>query len=68
MARLMTKEEVAMELGVAPSTIRLWARTGRIPEIHITPKVRRFDLADVLEALRKPDNPSVDPKSGGSRI
>jgi len=51
--KLLTAEEIAAALQVQPSTIRLWARRGRIPTIRLTPKVVRYDLASVVRALQK---------------
>ncbi len=49
---LLTGEELAAHLKVSRQTVRDWARTGRIPEIRITSKVRRFDLGEVFAALK----------------
>ena len=49
---LLTAEELAERLRVRPSTIRLWAREGLIPVVKIGAKVLRFDVADVLAALK----------------
>ncbi len=49
---LLSAEQLAQALGVRPQTVRLWAREGRIPEICISPKVRRFSYPDVLAALK----------------
>ncbi len=48
---LLTAHEVADRLAVRPSTIRKWARQGRIPEVCLSPKVRRFDYGAVVAAL-----------------
>jgi len=50
---LLTADELAEELKVRPETVKRWAREGRIPEVRISPKVRRFVLADVVMALRE---------------
>jgi excisionase family DNA binding protein len=50
--KLMTAEEVASELQVRPGTIRLWARQGLIPSVRLSHKVRRFQLDDVIAALK----------------
>lgn len=49
---LLTARELASRLAVQPSTIRKWVRQGRIPEVVLSPKVRRFDYAAVVEALK----------------
>jgi len=48
---LLTAEEVADRLQVRPSTIRRWAREGRIPKVRLTPKVVRYELAAVVKAM-----------------
>ena len=50
---LLTAEEVAERLQVRPRTIRKWARCGFIPTIRLSPKVVRYDLAEVVEAMTK---------------
>ncbi|HOX40189.1 MAG TPA: helix-turn-helix domain-containing protein [Candidatus Brocadiia bacterium] len=49
----LTAEDVANRLHVTPGTIRRWVRQGRIPEIRISPKIRRFDPDAVDTALRR---------------
>ena len=51
--RFLKAEEVANRLSCAKSTIYRLAQTGRIPSISIGRTGVRFDLAAVLEALRK---------------
>src|SRR4051794_14332025 len=48
---LLTRPELAARLGVRPTTIARWSRTGRIPARCLSPKVVRYDLAAVLAAL-----------------
>ena len=48
---LLTAHELADRLAVRPSTICKWARQGRIPEVCLSPKVRRFDYGAVVAAL-----------------
>ena len=50
---LLTTEELAGRLKVKPITVRDWARRGLIPRLRLSPKVIRFDLAAVLEAIRQ---------------
>jgi excisionase family DNA binding protein len=52
MPELLTAEQLAHRLQVSPRTVKQWARTGRIPELRLSAKVRRFDLAEVVQALR----------------
>jgi excisionase family DNA binding protein len=57
---LLTAEELAGRLQVRPSTIRRWAREGRIPTVRLTPKVVRYDLTAVVDAVRKAgDRPKI---------
>ncbi|MBI1314102.1 helix-turn-helix domain-containing protein [bacterium] len=49
---LLTPAQLAERLQVRRSTVIHWARTGRIPEVRITSKVRRFDFGEVVAALR----------------
>lgn len=58
MSTLLTTAEVAERLRVTPETVRSWVRRGLIPEIRISATVRRFDLDDVLVALRKREGSS----------
>lgn len=53
---MMTANEVAEQLRLRPGTIRLWTREGIIPAMRLTPKVVRYDLAEVESALRKRSN------------
>ncbi len=52
-AELLTAEELAERLRVRPNTVKVWARRGLIPSVHVTPKVVRFDAAEVVRALRE---------------
>jgi DNA-binding transcriptional MerR regulator len=49
----MSAEEVGKRLCVTAETVRLWALKGIIPSVRVTPKVVRFEWADVLAALRR---------------
>lgn len=48
---LLTANELAERLRLRPRTIREWARRGLIPAIRLSPKVVRYELAAVLEAM-----------------
>ena len=48
---LLTAEEVAQRLRIQPETVRTWARQGLIPAIRLSPKVVRYDLAAVVNAM-----------------
>ncbi len=49
---LLTVVELADRLQVRPSTIRSWTRSGRLPVLRLSPKVVRYDLEQVVAALR----------------
>lgn len=49
---LLTASELATRLRVKPSTVSEWARQGRIPAVRITPKVVRYDFAEVVKSLQ----------------
>jgi len=50
--RLMDAKELAGKLGVKPCTVLIWASQGKIPALRLTPKTLRFELSEVLDALR----------------
>jgi excisionase family DNA binding protein len=52
MGELLTVEELAQRLRLRPSTIRRWAQENIIPALRLSGKVIRFDLDEVLTALR----------------
>jgi excisionase family DNA binding protein len=54
---LLTTDELAARLHLRPSTIQRWAREGRIPAVRPTPKVVRYDLAEVVRAMREGRQP-----------
>jgi excisionase family DNA binding protein len=47
---LLTKRQLAPKLQIAPRTLDLWMRKGRIPFLKVGRTVR-FRLGDVLEKL-----------------
>ena len=49
---LLTAAELADRLAVSARTIREWARSGRIPEVRASERVRRFDYEAVVAALK----------------
>jgi excisionase family DNA binding protein len=53
-ATLLTAEQLAEKLGVAAKTVRAWACAGKIPAVRFSRKSVRFDLDEVLAAVKKP--------------
>jgi hypothetical protein len=49
--QLVTAKDLAPRYGLAPSTITLWARQGRIPCRRLSRKSIRFSIHDVDAAL-----------------
>ena len=49
--RILSVHSAAIRLGVSDRTIRLWARTGRLPGFKDGPKIWRFRETEV-EAVR----------------
>lgn len=59
---LLTADELARQLRVQPSTVRRWAQKGIIPAVRLTPKLVRYNAADVVEALtQRQRNNEVEP-------
>ena len=48
---LLTAEELAERLHVRPSTVREWARRGKIPTMRLSPKVVLYSVAAVIQAV-----------------
>jgi hypothetical protein len=57
---LLTAVALAARLGIRPATVLEWYRKGRIPGRRLSPKVLRFDLADVLARLTPSAEKGVD--------
>ena len=49
---LLTAEELAERLKVSARRVVVWAKAGRIPEVRLSLRIRRFDYDAVLEALK----------------
>ena len=47
----LTARQLAAHLQVSESTVHRLARQGRIPAVRLTPRLIRFHLPSVLEAL-----------------
>ncbi len=64
--RFLTPEELAACLRLRPSTVKSWAREGRIPCIRPSQRVVRFDLAAVGAALAaRTWDDRLEPAKGG---
>jgi len=50
---LLTATELAERLRVKPSTVLGWQRAGRIPAIRLSHKILRFNLGEVVAALKR---------------
>ena len=48
---LLTAPQLAERLAIKPRTVLDWHSDGKIPGRKLTPKVLRFDLAEVVAAL-----------------
>ena len=48
----VTAKELATRLRVTPDTVKSWSREGRIPSVRVSAKVLRFNLAEVVAAIR----------------
>ena len=51
--QLLTVGDVARELDVAPETIRLWERLGKLPAQRTTSGIRLFRREDVDRLARE---------------
>ena len=49
--QFLTARQLAAILQVSEATVRRLARKGRIPSIRLTPRIMRFHLPSVREAL-----------------
>ena len=49
--QFLTARQLAAILQVSEATVRRLARKGRIPSIRLTPRIMRFHLQSVREAL-----------------
>ena len=65
----LTARQLADQLQVSESTIHRLRRSGRIPAVHVTDRLVRYNLRDVRRALSKssdraatatPDVPAID--------
>jgi excisionase family DNA binding protein len=52
--QFLTAEALAARLGVKAATVWAMSRDGRIPTIRISHRCLRFDVDDVMRALKKP--------------
>ena len=50
---LLTGRELAGRLGVSLRMVEKWAATGVIPQLSLSPRLKRYELPAVLSALRQ---------------
>ena len=53
MRALLDEKDLALELKVTTRTLRNYRQAGRIPFIRIGKRTLRYDLADVINFLKK---------------
>lgn len=63
----LTARQLAAILQVSESTVRRLAREGRIPSVRLTPRLLRFRLAAVLQALDGTTRPAPRRKPEGDK-
>lgn len=51
--RLLSKKELSFVLGVSPRTIENWLSQKRIPQLRLSARLTRFNLARVESALAR---------------
>ena len=51
--RLLSKRELARALGVSPRTIENWLAAKKIPQLRLSARLTRFNLARVESALSR---------------
>ncbi|QOQ39481.1 BldC family transcriptional regulator [Trueperella pecoris] len=57
---LMTPSEVAALFRVDPKTVARWADSGKLPSIRTLGGHRRFPRKEVLETMRRSQEPATD--------
>jgi len=67
MSNLLTTRELAARLRLSPSTIRGWARDGRIPVQRMSRRALRYDLEQVLAELRSSATSAVTSAKSGRK-
>ena len=50
---LVTAPVVAKHFGVAVTTVRIWTRRGLIPSVRISRKTVRYNMQDVIGAVKR---------------
>ena len=64
----LTIGQAASRLGVSPSTVRRWVRSGRLPSerVAVSDGFEYRIPTDSLEAVKASVNPSAEPTTNGS--
>ena len=55
--RILTVEQLAEMIGVSEYTVRLWAREGKLPALHLG-KYWRFRESSIRDWLREQEKPT----------
>ena len=66
MGEIVKTKELARRLDVKPATVRRWAQAGLIPVMRVSAKVIRFDVAEVMRALRERATKTQRGTAGGA--
>jgi len=46
--KTFTTREIAEHFNVHPATIRLWVKSGKIKEINLGYRTKRYDISDLI--------------------
>jgi excisionase family DNA binding protein len=61
----LTAKQLAEALQVSETTIHRLRRSGRIPSVHVTDRLVRYNLRDVRRALQRAHAAEPEPTPGG---
>lgn len=50
--KMMTRHQVAKELGIGLSTVDYWTRTGRLTKVQVGKRAVRFERARIEELIK----------------
>ncbi len=63
---LLTAQELADLLQLTVAQVHRLAKRGTIPRYRMGHRTHRYDLDEVLAALREPETPAVTPSRGAT--